>query len=79
MFDPLHVHAQVTITFGVLPWNGKPLDLSQHVAHIALSRKPRSMSDDRIEARAKGGCSKGEAKPGIIVALIPVDHVKFPR
>ncbi len=32
---------------GALPWHGKPLDLSQHVAHIALSRKPRSMSDDK--------------------------------
>lgn len=26
---------------------GKPIDLSQHVAHIALSRKPGSMSDDK--------------------------------
>lgn len=64
------------LTLGVLPWHGKPLDLSQHVTQPCQGSRDRCRM---IEARAKGKCSKGESKPGIIVALLPVDHVKFPR
>nr|YP_009381209.1 hypothetical protein AEK19_MT0811 [Utricularia reniformis]ART30317.1 hypothetical protein AEK19_MT0811 [Utricularia reniformis] len=39
------------LTLGVQPRHGKPLDRDQHVAHIALSRKPRSMSDDQNDGR----------------------------